>query len=105
MVKVFLDEHAHCLIEELVFVDIAAACALALIMNDLRRIDVRYLPTRVLSAITPVQIFAIHKELFVQIAHRLHDFATEEHKRSAHGIDFVGSVRIEVLQIISIEDF
>ena len=96
-----LNKLLHGPVEERHLVQRTAPSALALVMNDGRRVDISHPPTGLPDTIAPVEIFAIHEEPFVQPPHTFDRFTSNEHKRTAHGIHIIRLVGTPVGQIVA----
>ena len=98
------DEQMHGVIERPNLVQVASLCALSFVMNDLCRVHVIVLPPRLLNAVTPIEVLAVHEEIFVQSTHLFVRFPPHHHERTAYRVKFVRFVRVEIRQVVFSEE-
>src|SRR5713101_7039825 len=60
-------------------------------------------PAHQSRAQAPVKVFTIHKEPLVKQTNPLDDRASNQQARTAHRVDFDGSVRIDIGEVVATE--
>src|SRR3990172_4204945 len=90
-----LHKEMHGIIECSYFIDAAPSCALALVVDDLGRMNVVVLPSRLLDPVTPVEVFAVHEEILVQPSHFFINLFADHHEGTADRVDLIGLIGTE----------